>query len=118
MPQDQKYLSHNIILQFFAMLVCLVGMLTDEWYTYEETIELMTVNNAGIDPPGQSFETINSELMMQVYAVNTVAPLMISQATLPFLKNSDNARLVQISTGMASLQNRTYGGNYAYCGIN
>ena len=59
MPQDQKYLSHNIILQFFAMVVCLVGMLTDEWYTYEETIELMTVNNAGIDfnqesPPAEN----------------------------------------------------------------
>jgi NAD(P)-dependent dehydrogenase (short-subunit alcohol dehydrogenase family) len=41
--------------------------------------------------------------------------MMISQAALPFLKNSDNARLVQISTSMASLENRTYGGDYAYC---
>jgi NAD(P)-dependent dehydrogenase (short-subunit alcohol dehydrogenase family) len=79
------------------------------------TVLDIVINNAGIDPYGQAFESITADLMMQVYAVNTVAPMMISQAALPFLKNSDNARLVQISTSMASLQNRTYGGDYAYC---
>jgi len=44
-----NYIMYFYCIQFFAMVVCLVGMLTDEWYTYEETIELMTVNNAGID---------------------------------------------------------------------
>lgn len=79
------------------------------------TVLDVVINNAGIDPPRQSFETITAELMLEVYRVNTVAPMMISQIALPFLQNSGNARLVQISTSMASLENRTYGGDYAYC---
>jgi len=73
------------------------------------------INNAGIDPEGQSLEAITAETMLQVYAVNTVAPLMISKAFLPLLRKGTNPRLVQISTEMASLEDRTYGGSYAYC---
>jgi NAD(P)-dependent dehydrogenase (short-subunit alcohol dehydrogenase family) len=83
--------------------------------TAKTTVLDIVVNNAGIDPPGQSFEQIDAELMLQVFKVNTVAPMMISQSALPFLINSNNARLIHISTSMASLQNRTYGGNYGYC---
>lgn len=81
----------------------------------QTTVLDVVINNAGIDPPEQTFEVIDSELMLQIFNVNTVAPLMISKVALPFLKNSDHARLVHISTSMASLQNRTYGGNYGYC---
>jgi NAD(P)-dependent dehydrogenase (short-subunit alcohol dehydrogenase family) len=73
------------------------------------------INNAGVDPEAQSLETISAETMMRVYAINTVAPLMISKAFLPLLKKGTNPRLVQISTEMASLEDRTYGGSYAYC---
>jgi NAD(P)-dependent dehydrogenase (short-subunit alcohol dehydrogenase family) len=73
------------------------------------------INNAGIDPDGQSFAAITAETMLRVYAVNTVAPLMISRAFFPLLKKGNNPRLVQISTEMASLEDRTYGGSYAYC---
>jgi len=79
------------------------------------TILDVVINNAGIDPPGQSFNTITADLMLEVYRVNTAAPMIISQTALPFLKNSDNARLIHISTSMASLENRSYGGSYAYC---
>lgn len=75
----------------------------------------IVINNAGIDPPRQTFDAITADLMLQVYAVNTVAPLMISKAAQALLKNSDNARLVHISSQMASLEYRTYGGDYAYC---
>lgn len=71
------------------------------------------INNAGIDPPNQTLSSISAETMLNVYAVNTVAPLMISQAFLPMLTNG--TKLVHISTSMASLSGRTYGGNYAYC---
>jgi NAD(P)-dependent dehydrogenase (short-subunit alcohol dehydrogenase family) len=83
--------------------------------TAKTTVLDIVVNNAGIDPPGQSFEQIDAELMLQVFKVNTVAPMMISQSALAFLINSNNARLIHISTSMASLQNRTFGGNYGYC---
>jgi len=71
------------------------------------------INNAGIDNGNQSLDNINAEMMLETYAVNTVAPLMISKRFLPLLKNG--AKLVHISTEMASLTTRTYGGNYAYC---
>lgn len=71
------------------------------------------INNAGIDKGIQSLQQITAELMLETYAVNTVAPLMISQAFLPMLKQG--AKLVHISTEMASLADRTYGGSYAYC---
>jgi NAD(P)-dependent dehydrogenase (short-subunit alcohol dehydrogenase family) len=73
------------------------------------------INNAGIDPEGQSFAAITAETMLRVYAVNTVAPLMISKAFLPLLKKGANPRLIQISSEMASLEDRSYGGSYAYC---
>lgn len=81
---------------------------------YTDALDIV-INNAGIDPDGQSFAAITAEVMLQVYAVNTVAPLMISKAFFPLLKQGNNPRLVQISTEMASLQDRTYGGSYAYC---
>lgn len=71
------------------------------------------INNAGVDNGNQSLEHITPEMMMETYAINTVAPLMISKAFLPLLKK--DAKLIHISTSMASLGNRTSGGNYAYC---
>jgi NAD(P)-dependent dehydrogenase (short-subunit alcohol dehydrogenase family) len=75
----------------------------------------VVINNAAIDPDGQSFQNITAELMLHVLQVNTVAPLMVSQAACELLKNGDNPRLVQISSDMGSLAMRTYGGDYAYC---
>lgn len=75
----------------------------------------VVINNAGIDPAGQSFAAISAKTMLAVYAVNTVAPLMISKAFLPLLNKGKHPRLVQISTEMASLKDRNYGGSYAYC---
>lgn len=73
------------------------------------------INNAGIDPAGQNFHEITAELMLEVLNVNTVAPVMISQAAYPLLKASEQAHVVHISSSMGSLTGRTYGGNYGYC---
>ena len=75
----------------------------------------VVINNAGINPSGQSFPKITAELMLHVLEVNTVAPMMIAQAAFELLKNGDNPRLVHISSDMGSLTLRTYGGDYGYC---
>jgi len=75
----------------------------------------VVINNAGINPPGQSFLNITAQLMLHVLEVNTVAPMMISQAAFELLKNGDNPRLVHISSEMGSPEQRTYGGDYGYC---
>lgn len=75
----------------------------------------IVINNAAINPEGQSFPQITAELMLHVFEVNTVAPMMVSKAAFPLLKNGDNPRLIHISSDMGSLAGRTYGGDYGYC---
>jgi NAD(P)-dependent dehydrogenase (short-subunit alcohol dehydrogenase family) len=75
----------------------------------------IVINNAGINPPGQSFSAITAQLMLRVLEVNTVAPVMIAKAAFELLKNGSNPRLVHISSDMGSLSQRTYGGDYGYC---
>ena len=75
----------------------------------------VVINNAAINPSGQSFQAITAELMLHVLEVNTVAPMMISKAAFELLRNGNNPRLVHISSDMGSLTLRTYGGDYGYC---
>ena len=75
----------------------------------------IVINNAAINPPGQSFPAITAELMLHVLEVNTVAPMMISKAAFELLRNGNNPRLVHISSDMGSLTIRTYSGDYGYC---
>lgn len=73
------------------------------------------INNAGVNPPDRSLEAITTETMLYVMNVNSVAPLMIARAFLPLLRRSAHARIVNISSEMGSIAERTYGGEYAYC---
>lgn len=72
------------------------------------------INNAGINRPNQALSVIQPETMLEIFNVNTVAPLMVTRAYLDLLKKSENPRLVNISSSMGSLDDRTYGGSYAY----
>lgn len=75
------------------------------------------INNAAINPPGrtQTLEHIEAAAFLQVLHVNTVAPLLIAQAFSGLLENAPRPRLVNLSSEMGSLTERTYGGDYAYC---
>lgn len=73
------------------------------------------INNAGIEPEGQSFDQITPETMLQTYTVNSVAPLMIAKAFVDLLAKGNNPRLINISSEMGSIEARDYGGSYAYC---
>ncbi|MDX2075339.1 MAG: SDR family oxidoreductase [bacterium] len=77
----------------------------------------LLINNAGVDPKDES-QTIGSLTMdgfLDVLRINTVAPALIVQALLPLLKAGHNARIVNISSEMASIEHRTYGGSHSYC---
>lgn len=75
------------------------------------------INNAAINPPGhtQTFQGIETEGLLHVLNVNSVAPLMIAQAFFELLKRGNQPRLINISSDMASLTGKDYGGDYAYC---
>lgn len=75
------------------------------------------INNAAInvDDDAQSLTGITQKTFLEVLNVNTVAPLLIAQALIPFLRKGKNPKLINISTEMASIDRRNYGGDYAYC---
>jgi NAD(P)-dependent dehydrogenase (short-subunit alcohol dehydrogenase family) len=87
-----------------------------------ETIKTLTskidvlILNAGVNPDDeQDIETISAETMRQVFEVNTLAPMMLTQAFLPLLRKAQGAKIIYISSDMASISDRTYGGSNAYC---
>jgi NAD(P)-dependent dehydrogenase (short-subunit alcohol dehydrogenase family) len=53
--------------------------------------------------------------ILQVLAVNSVAPVLLTQRFLPLLEEGDDPRVVNITSQMGSIQNRTSGGCYSYC---
>jgi NAD(P)-dependent dehydrogenase (short-subunit alcohol dehydrogenase family) len=76
------------------------------------------INNAAINPetpPYETFGQLEAAAILEVLHTNTVAPLLVAQAFLPLLSKGENPRLINISTEMASLENRTYGGSHSYC---
>lgn len=75
------------------------------------------VNNAGIfgERQNQSFETITRDLMMRTFAVNSIAPLMVTRAFIDLLERGQSPRIVNISSQLGSIERKSSGGNYAYC---
>ncbi|MBI3593604.1 MAG: SDR family oxidoreductase [Nitrospirae bacterium] len=72
------------------------------------------INNAGILPDGdKSGLNVESETILQVFKTNTLGPLRLSQLFLPLLKKSRAGKIINISSGMGSL-NEMAGGYPAY----
>lgn len=72
------------------------------------------INNAGVLGLGdESLEGITPEDWATTFAVNTIAPLMVSRALLPQIKSSAKPRIITISSQMGSL-NLHGTGMYAY----
>ena len=67
------------------------------------------VNNAGMMTQGESAEDL-----AQSFWVNATLPFLLTKALLPTLKKSKAPRVAQISTLMASIQDNSSGGYYAY----
>ncbi len=62
----------------------------------------IVINNAGIiGPDRQSPLDMDFDGFAQTFAVNTLAPLAVSQAFLPYLRQSNGGRIVTISSQMA-----------------
>lgn len=77
------------------------------------TIDIL-INNAGIiSPNNQQLEAIEVEGWLNAFAVNTIAPLLVSRALLENLKLSKKPRIITISSQMGSLKSEGTG-LYAY----
>jgi len=72
------------------------------------------INNAGvIGSDEQAMESINPQEWLDTFAVNTIAPLMVSRALLKLLETSANPRIITVSSQMGALSRESYG-MYAY----
>jgi NAD(P)-dependent dehydrogenase (short-subunit alcohol dehydrogenase family) len=80
------------------------------------------VNNAGILPGGVAgrlpsssrLGRMEAEPIVEVFAVNTVGPLMVTQAFLPLLRAGKRPRVVNVSSDAGSITQREKGGSYSY----
>lgn len=80
----------------------------------DEGLDLV-INNAGVTA-SVTVEDVTEEQMMNAFRVNTVAPLMVIQAMLPYLKRAgkmkENSAIVNISAKTASISENTSGKLY------
>jgi NAD(P)-dependent dehydrogenase (short-subunit alcohol dehydrogenase family) len=72
-------------------------------------------NNAGVwEPANQSLGTITQESFIDILKTNTIAPLLITQAFLDNVRNSDRKIIANMSSGLGSITHDTEGGNHLY----
>ncbi|GAB1420565.1 SDR family oxidoreductase [Anaerolineales bacterium] len=75
----------------------------------------LLINNAGINPKThRSLEDVTTEIMLDVFRVNAVAPLLITRQFLPLLKNGHNPRVINVSSQVGSMTWKKSGGSYPY----
>ena len=85
----------------------------------------LLVNNAGVNaksnrPYSQESSLklglLEQESLLNHFKINAIGPLLVTQALLPLLKNASKPKIVNISSWLGSISNKTMGGNYGYCG--
>jgi NAD(P)-dependent dehydrogenase (short-subunit alcohol dehydrogenase family) len=63
------------------------------------------INNAGVyEDEGRSILTVSREQMVETLQTNTLGPLAVTQAFLPYLKKSQGARVINFSSGYGQLE--------------
>ena len=77
------------------------------------------VNNAGVYQPGgpgaaQRMGQLTAAGAAEIFAVNAVGPLLVTQALLPLLRAGRKGRIVSISSGLGSLTWKASGDPYHY----
>ena len=91
-----------------------------------ESLDLL-INNAGIylgrrgappnmedDAGSDALEKLNFEDGVSMMKVNAIAPIIIAQQFLGFLKKGKNSRIVSITSGYGSISNNDWGEPYHY----
>jgi NAD(P)-dependent dehydrogenase (short-subunit alcohol dehydrogenase family) len=73
------------------------------------------INNAGVFPnKNSSFSDLKSEDLIKAFEVNTIGPVLVTQAFLPHLEKSDDPKVIHISSKVGSIDDNSGGGMYAY----
>ena len=73
------------------------------------------INNAGVfGPRNNEFGNFNAKEWLDVFNINTIAPLLITQKILKNLRLGKNKKLVFISSKVGSIEENTGGSMYIY----
>ena len=73
------------------------------------------INNAGVfGPRNIEFGNFNAKEWLDVFNINTIAPLLITQKVLKNLRLGKNKKLAFISSKVGSIEDNTGGGMYIY----
>ena len=73
------------------------------------------INNAGVfGPKNIEFGNFNAKEWLDVFNINTIAPLLITQKILKNLRLGKDKKLVFISSKVGSIEDNTEGGMYIY----
>ena len=86
----------------------------------------LIVNNAGINPKDYRDEAkkaaafrldaLDADVMADVLKINSIAPLLVVKHFRQLLKQSDEPKVINISSWLGSVTNLTFGGHYGYVG--
>ncbi len=83
--------------------------------TVSEPIDVL-INNAGVRNRVRADELADLDLdeAARMFQVNALGPLRVTAALLPMLRKAQGARVVNLSSGLASIHDNTSGGAYGY----
>ena len=88
---------------------------TEEFARQSDRLDAL-VNNAGILlDEDKDVLALSAEMFQTTLRTNTLGALLVSQAFLPFLRKSDNPRIVNVSSGGGQLTDGADGWAPAYC---
>ncbi len=75
----------------------------------------LLVNNAGdMGDSGNRFGHLDYREISQLFQVNTLAPLQMTEQLLPLLTEGENSRVVNITSRMGSIADNSSGGSWSY----
>ena len=74
------------------------------------------INNAGMTGKRDlTFGSLHKDDMGQVFEVNSISPLLMTEKFVKLLRKSPNPRVINISSWMGSITHRQNTSNFSYC---
>lgn len=107
LKQLQKFLTGDEELKIVKYLAVDFGDLEQVKRSVDEIVKTfgssidVLINNAGIGYHGR-IETIDIDELKEVFAVNTLAPIIITSKLLPFVSRSDTGHIINVSSILGS----------------
>ena len=83
--------------------------------SHTDTIDIL-INNAGINPPeeDQTLDYIDFTTLLHVWRTNAAGPLIVVQHFLALLRRSEQAKIINLTSEMGSIEQTNGCGYYAY----